>query len=348
MDNPQFDQTNFHGREDDGNETGASFIGAANSDWTQDIDVNFRCRFVIAETDGIASTNFREDIQFQLNGGGWNAVLASGSAIIFATSANYADGDHTTQQLGGGTFLGTNEAMTHSNSFGNGSVPDFSGSDEFECELCLQIEGASVNDTDLIELRMTEKGTAFLLYASVPKITVNKPSGGARQRLMIVSSWLPFLFVALFAACASFWDMAYVELTGGYADGDLDPKKNDRVGYDTSETMIALTLGLDIGAYRRDSKTRREMERGFKYMVAASDRNQLAFLTGQAQHEATDALGNPLDALSGYIEPPKNMNEALVGLIGALSLAIAGFTFYWLRKQHQLRRSRTKESPADA
>lgn len=184
MDNPQFDQTHFHGREDDGNETGASFIGIANSDWTQLVDVNFRCRFVVAETDGIASTNFREDLQFQINGGGYSAVLASGSAVIFTTSIHYTTLDDTTQQVGGGSFIAANSAMTDGGASGSGTEPDFAGSDEFEAEFCLQIESGSVSDGDTINLRLTEKGTVFLLYGNIPIITASKPAGGRRRMLL--------------------------------------------------------------------------------------------------------------------------------------------------------------------
>lgn len=180
MDTPQFDQASYHGRLDDGSETGASFIGARNVGWTQLVDTTFRCRFAILETDGFASTNFREDIQYQLNGGGYTGVSSSGSgaAVIFVSSANYTHGDDTTQQILAGTFIGTNGGMTQSASSGQGTIPDFAGSDFFEAEFALAIESAQVNDGDIINLRLTEKGTALLLYTNVPIITVDKPAAG--------------------------------------------------------------------------------------------------------------------------------------------------------------------------
>jgi hypothetical protein len=54
---PAFTQDSFRGRNDDDNETAATWKAAADTNWTQKVDENFRVRFVISETDGISSSD---------------------------------------------------------------------------------------------------------------------------------------------------------------------------------------------------------------------------------------------------------------------------------------------------
>ena len=84
------------------------------------------------------------------------------------------DNVDTTQQLGGGTFLGTNEGFDESIGRAGGTVPDFVGSDEVEFEFCLQIRNVDVNDGDTIDLKGTDKGTDYNSYTNIGRITVNK------------------------------------------------------------------------------------------------------------------------------------------------------------------------------
>jgi len=177
------DQTSFRGRNDDGSESGASWIDAANSDWTQDVDTNFRVRFLIQESGaGTASGTLNHasgfsSLQYNLGGAGWNSVTDSSSVVIMSASSDpFTNGDVTTQQLGSGTFVDgfilDSENITDSASF--------SGDDETEVEYCLQIVGADVSDTDTIQLRVVgEDGSGVVLnsYTNTPTITVNIPAG---------------------------------------------------------------------------------------------------------------------------------------------------------------------------
>lgn len=173
MDTPAFDQDIHHGRLDDGSETGATFIGAAGSDWSQAVSTTFRCRFVIQETAGFAATNFRPDLRYELNGTGGFIAISDTSAVVRARlSDEYADGDDTTQQVGSGTFITDNNGMVEFSGVGN-SV-DFVGSDEMECEYALMIVAADVNDADTIVLRVFNKASALDTYTDEPTITVDK------------------------------------------------------------------------------------------------------------------------------------------------------------------------------
>jgi hypothetical protein len=177
----QFDQDSFRGRNDDGTETTASWIALANTNWTQDIDADaqFRVRFLIQETAGVAEADFQEILQYNLNGAGWNNVTGASSVIRGVLSSNYADGDNTTQQIGAGTFITTNAGMVE----GDGgpastTAPDFAGSDETEFEFMLEIQAADVVDADTIQLRVTNNGTALGTYTNTPTVTVTEAVAG--------------------------------------------------------------------------------------------------------------------------------------------------------------------------
>ncbi len=168
-----FDQDSFRGRNDDGSETTATWKANANINWTQAVDENFRVRFLIQETAGVAESNFKEDLQYNLNGAGWNDVDDSTSLVVrMSLSGNFAHGDDTTQQVGAGTFVVDNDGMNETNPPGGTMVPDFAGNDETEFEFCVQIRGADVNDADTVELRITKAGTALNSYTNTPSITV--------------------------------------------------------------------------------------------------------------------------------------------------------------------------------
>lgn len=66
-------QYSFRGRNDDGNEAAATWIDAADTNWSQTVDETFRARFLVKETSGDASTTGFE-WQCKLNAGDWESV----------------------------------------------------------------------------------------------------------------------------------------------------------------------------------------------------------------------------------------------------------------------------------
>jgi hypothetical protein len=176
-----FDQDSFRGRNDDGNETTATWIAAANADFSHDIDADpkFRIRFLIQETAGVAEADFSEQLQYNLNGAGWNNVTGASSVIRGVLSANYADGANTTQQIGAGTFIVTNAGMVEGDGGpASATAPDFAGSDETEFEFMLEIQAADVVNSDTIQLRVTKAGTALGTYTNTPTVTVTEAVAG--------------------------------------------------------------------------------------------------------------------------------------------------------------------------
>ena len=104
----QFTQFKFRGRNDNGNETAATWKELADTNWTQKVDENFRVRFVVQETAGVSAADKTFQLEYNRNGGGWNDVNAASSVVRSWASPNVADGANTTQQVGSGTFVTPN------------------------------------------------------------------------------------------------------------------------------------------------------------------------------------------------------------------------------------------------
>ena len=166
-------QSDFRGRNDDQSEASATWNAAANTNWTQDSNESFRMRFVIQETGGAAASSQGFKMQYNKNSAGWVDVTASSSVVKSFDSTHLTDGQDTTQQVGGGTFVTPNAGVDDvDGAVGNAS---FAGSDETELELCVKIITADIADSDTVELRIVEAdGTALGTYSNTPSITVNE------------------------------------------------------------------------------------------------------------------------------------------------------------------------------
>lgn len=170
-----WNQKAFRGRNDDGNETTATWKAAQNINWNQAKDVNLRIRLEVQETAGCAKANFTTiQLQYNLNGAGWVNVSASSSVVRSSASPNLADGASTTNQLtvGTGTFVGGG-GFDEVNGVAGSSAMDVSASGHFEVEYCVQIRSADVANGDTIQLRASDGGSAFAAYDATPSITVD-------------------------------------------------------------------------------------------------------------------------------------------------------------------------------
>ncbi len=177
MDTPLHTQSAFQFRDDDGSETAATFFGSVNDDVTVgsgetiELDTNFRYRIVVQETAGFADSNHRSDLQYSLNSGTWTDISATSLVVRAFTSTQYADGDDTTQQIGGGSFVTPNGGMDDGDGSAGGAALDFLGSDETELEFCLQIRAVDVSDSDTIDIKGTDKGTDYNSYTNIGRLT---------------------------------------------------------------------------------------------------------------------------------------------------------------------------------
>lgn len=172
-------QIGFRLRNDDGNETGATWKQNQNVNDTIDVATNFRVRFAMQNSGSNAANNLVAQLEYTLNDSNMaNSVNvnASASAIRPSASPNLADAANLTQQLSGetGTFIGATAFDEVDGAAGGGSL-DVPASGCFEVEYCLQIQSAGVNDNDVIRLKVTNNGTDFTgSYSQIPNITVNK------------------------------------------------------------------------------------------------------------------------------------------------------------------------------
>lgn len=167
-------QVSFRGRNDDGNETTATWKANQDVNWTQQVDTNFRVRFLVQNATS-AINNLDVLIQYQLNGGGWNAVSGSSNVVRSSASPNLADQANLTQQLTGGTgtFIGAT-CFDEANGICGGTSLDVTATGNFECEFSVQIRSADVQNGDTVELRTinNDTGTAWGAYTNIPAITV--------------------------------------------------------------------------------------------------------------------------------------------------------------------------------
>lgn len=168
------DQDTFRGYADDGNEGAGTPKADANLDWTQDVDENFRVRYLVEETNGGEVLALAIKLQYNLASGGWNDVTGSSSIVKCSASGYLTEGGDCTQVLGGGThFLDNNGQEDNDGTFTTGALWD--ANEDIECEFCLQIVSGDVADEQTLQLRLVEgTGTVFTAYTNTPTITVNE------------------------------------------------------------------------------------------------------------------------------------------------------------------------------
>ena len=168
-----YDQDSFEGRDDDVglNVDTWNGGGGTNGNWTQDVDVNFRIRYLIQETNGGEGTLVVK-AQYKHEGADYTDIT-SGSAIQWATSSQYADDDTTTQLLGAGSFVAGYGSEADNIAPDSGSV-SLIANEETEFEFVFTIDSAQVSNDDIILVRLLESdGTEFLTYTNTPTITVS-------------------------------------------------------------------------------------------------------------------------------------------------------------------------------
>ena len=203
-----WNQRSFRFRNDDDDEINATWRQLVNVDDTLETDTNYRIRFMLELDDGIRNSGPRAYLQYNHEGGGWNQVTGASSVIKLVTSIEFTDGDPTTQQLGSGTFVGTdNRGMLDAGGVYAGKDPnDGTATSEWlpdyetEYEICFQVKSADVSQSDTIELRLVEQRVPtngndytsvgspwpFTTYTQTPTITV--AGGGTPSEIFEAAS----------------------------------------------------------------------------------------------------------------------------------------------------------------
>lgn len=164
----------YRGRNDDGNETTATWKAAQNVTWIQAKDANFRIRFEHQNDTG-AVNNLDIQLQYNHNGAGWNNVTGASTVVRSTASANLADAANLTDQLtnGTGTFIGAT-GFDEVNGICGGTAMDVVSNGHFETEFCIQVRSADVTDGDEVELRTINSDTGLVwgAYNVVAKLFV--------------------------------------------------------------------------------------------------------------------------------------------------------------------------------
>ena len=164
---PNIVHAGFRGRDDGVGLNSGTFTHARDTDWTQDADAIFRVRFLLEENAG-GSLNNKYKLQYNHGGGGWTDASGS-SPVQDALSANYANGDPTTQVLGSGPFVAGDGVEGALVTLSKISID----TEETEIEFALTIDSAQVSDEDAIQLRLRSLATATYTDSVIPEITVN-------------------------------------------------------------------------------------------------------------------------------------------------------------------------------
>ena len=167
----------WRGRNDDGNETTATWKAAQGVAWAQPVDVNFRVRFLVQNSTS-AINNLDVQLQYNLNSAGWVNVSATSNVVRASASPNVADQANLTSQLtgGSGTFEGAT-AFDEADGICGGTAYDIAATEYFEHEFCCQLRSADVVNGDTIQLRSinSDSGAAWTAYtAGVASMTAAK------------------------------------------------------------------------------------------------------------------------------------------------------------------------------
>lgn len=169
----RFDQHSFRIRNDDGNETTATWRRALNVGDQPPVAINFRIRFCIDNAAGTptgSSDAFISQLQYSLNGGAWTNVTGASSVVRSYASPNVADNAATTEQLAGpATFV----AGAFDEANGALAAITLATTEETEVEFCVQVQTADVATGNTIQLRVSDAGTALYSYTQTPTLTVS-------------------------------------------------------------------------------------------------------------------------------------------------------------------------------
>lgn len=175
---PPFNQVAYRFRNDNGNETTATWRQNQNTVDTVAVDTNFRVRFEIQNGASVGNNKVWQ-LQYNRNSLGWNPVNASSSVVRTVASPNLADAANLTNQLtvGTGTFQGAT-GFDEGNGAAGGNSMDVVANGHAEAEYSIQIRGVDVTNGDTIGLRVTDAGTALPTYTVNATLTAVKDAIG--------------------------------------------------------------------------------------------------------------------------------------------------------------------------
>lgn len=210
-----YDQATFRARTAVPDPAGVNTVfdggdAAANANWVQAVDTIFRIRFVIQQTAAAANQNLATEfaLQYNYDGGGWNPVVAQGAdtdPVQYVNATGMADGDNTTQILGGGgTFItgdGVEVTPTDTLTFTTEATS------ETEIEFALEIVSEQVIDAKTLQLQLvysvddeSPPETVLGNYSNTPTVTVDEAAAPVNIEVppatLVITSYIPTAVVS--------------------------------------------------------------------------------------------------------------------------------------------------------
>lgn len=171
---PSLSQVGFRGYADDAAEGSRTPKANENTGWTQAPDENFIVRFAVDETAGGSENNATFQLQYNLNGAGWNDVNAGSAVARAVDAANMTGGTQLGQALltsGTGTRI-LGEACE--DGLADSVRVSYAGGEVGEVEFAAQLVGADVVDSDSVQLRVIRSGGSLEAWTQTPTVTVSE------------------------------------------------------------------------------------------------------------------------------------------------------------------------------
>lgn len=167
-----WEQKSFRFRNDDGSETTATWKAAADTGVTLPIGSQFRLRLLLQNDSGASQTITPWLFVDIGDGSGLNVVGQSGTLADVETylSANFADLDATTQQLGAGSF--TAGSMNELDATAPAVTVPAGGETEIEFTILLSDDLGGLTNATTVSFTLLDTLTSLATYTVTPVVTL--------------------------------------------------------------------------------------------------------------------------------------------------------------------------------
>ena len=160
-----FDQKHFKIYQDDAGLNSATQYNIEDANYNVPISTNFRIRFEVANTGGIAA-NITRRLEFKEGSGSWTQITADSNNIRLQDSTNFTDAGATTTRL---TATGTFTAGQGKDTGSDTSQISLTNAYYTEDEYSLRFQTGASGNT--YQLRITNAGVALNTYSQTPSIS---------------------------------------------------------------------------------------------------------------------------------------------------------------------------------
>lgn len=166
----------------DGAENSSTAIAAENANFSQALNTIFQIRFKLQEsTNGLDAIGWQ--LQYNVNGAGWNDVNASSLKVRSAPSAFLTDlADCTERLTSNGAYTADNDGVEDVDGLTGSKAGGWSLAN-WEVLYSIQLRSADLVVGDTLQLRVVKQGGGVLnTYTNTPTITVTAAPAGSTNR----------------------------------------------------------------------------------------------------------------------------------------------------------------------